>query len=109
MNKVFTSMIAVAFAGVSFGAIAQPATKSTETKVESSTTVQTPKRADGKADEVKVDQTKKTTSTTTTAKPAAKADAKAEAKTTTTTTTTTAPKAGAETKVEVKSKTETKY
>jgi hypothetical protein len=96
MNKIFTSMIAVAFAGVSFGAIAQPATKS-ETKVESSTSVQTPKR-DGT--EVKVDE-KKTTSTTT-AKPGAKVEAK-----TTTTTTTAAPKASSETKVEVK-KTEEK-
>ena len=92
MNKVLSSMVAVAFAGATFGAFAQPASKST---VEQSTTVQVPKA------DVKVDE-KKSTTTTTTTKPAAKAESKS-----TTTTTTSERKADGDTKVEVKAKTKT--
>ena len=93
MKKVLASMVAVAVAGATFGAFAQP--KSTETTVEQSTTVRVPKA------DVKVDE-KKSTTTTTTTRPAPKAESK-----TTTTTTTSKSKADGDTKVEVKAKTKT--
>ena len=93
MKKVLASMVAVAVAGATFGAFAQP--KSTETTVEQSTTVQVPKA------DIKVDE-KKSTTTTTTTRPAPKAETK-----TTTTTTTSKSKADGDTKVEVKAKTKT--
>ena len=94
MKKVIASMVAVAVAGATFGAFAQP--KSSETTVEQSTTVRVPKA------DVKVDEKKSTTTTTTTTKPAPKAESK-----TTTTTTTSKSKADGDTKVEVKAKTKT--
>jgi hypothetical protein len=93
MNKVFSNMIVVACAGVTFAVFAQPAVKSTETTVEQSTTVQQPKA------DVKVDEKRSTTTTTT--KPA---EAKSKSKTTTTTS---ERSADGDTKVEVKSKTKT--
>jgi hypothetical protein len=94
MNKVLSSMIAVAFAGATFGAFAQPASKSTETTVDQSTTVQVPKA------DVKIDEKKSTTTTTT--RPAPKAESKS-----TTTTRTSERKADGDTTVEVKAKTKT--
>ena len=93
MNKVFSSMVAIAVAGATFGAFAQPA-KKTETTVEQSTTVQAPKG------DVKDEKKTTKSSTTTTTTPAAKAAAKSS-----TTTTTSERKADGETKVEVKTKT----
>src|SRR4051794_31099547 len=43
MKKVLSSVLAVAVASATFGVFAQPSTKSTETTVEKSNTVQTPK------------------------------------------------------------------
>ena len=100
MNKVISSMIAVGFAGATFGAFAQPAMNSTETTVEKSSTVQVPKA------DVRVDEKKSTTTSTT--KGAANPESKS-----TTTTTTSKRKADDDTVVKAKTKTktetETKY
>jgi uncharacterized protein YxeA len=92
MKKVLSSMIAVAIAGATSGAFAQPTRNSDETTLERS--IQVPK------DGVRVDEKKSTTTTTTT--PAVKAESKS-----TTTTTTSERKADGDTKVEVKAKTKT--
>ena len=94
MNKVLSSMIAVAFAGATFGAFAQPTRNSDETTLEQSSTVQVPK------DGVRVEEKKSTTTTTT--RPAANAESKS-----TTTTTTSKRKADGDTTVEVKARTKT--
>ena len=94
MKNVLSSALAVAIASLTFGAFAQPATKSTETTVEKSKSVQAPK-SDAKVDE------KKTTTTTTTDTPTANADSKNN------TTTTTSERKSNSDKGEVKSKTTT--
>jgi hypothetical protein len=88
MSKVVSTMLAIAVATATFGAMAQPAKKSTES-VESST-VQTPSG--------KVEQKKSTSSTTaTTAAP--------KAQSSTSTSTTTERKSDSDGKVETKAKT----
>ena len=94
MNKLISSMIAVGFAGATFGAFAQPVTKSTETTVEKSSTVQAP------YDGVRVDEKKSTTTSTT--RPAANPESKS-----TKTTTTSKRKDDGDTVVKSKTKTET--
>ena len=93
MNKVTSSIIAVAIASATVGAFAQSGTTSTETKVERSTTLQPP------YDGVKVEEKKTTTSTS---KPAGYPESKS-----TTTTTTAKQKADGDTVVKSKTKTET--
>ena len=95
MNKVLSSMIAVGFAGATFGGFAQAAMDSTETTVEKSSTVQVPK------DGVRVDEKKSTTTSTT------RAAASPESKSTTTTTTSKRKADGDSTVVKAKTKTET--
>jgi hypothetical protein len=93
MNKVTSSVIAIAVASATVGAFAQPGTTSTETKVERSTTVQPP------YDGVKVEEKKTTTSTS---RPAANPESKSK-----TTTTTSKRKDEGDTVVKSKTKTET--
>ena len=93
MNKLISSMIAVGFAGATFGGVAQAATNSTETTVEKSSTVQAP------YDGVRVDEKKSTTTSTT--RPAANPESKS------TTTTTSKRKDDGDTVVKSKTKTET--
>jgi hypothetical protein len=94
MNKVTSSIIAVAIAGATFGAFAQPGTTSTETTVERSSTVQPP------YDGVKVDEKKSTTTSTTRSAPSPESKS-------TTTTTTAKRKADGDTVIKSKTKTET--
>ena len=96
MNKVLTSIIAVGFAGATFGAaFAQAATNSTETTDERSSTGEVPKA------DVRVDEKKSTTTSTT------RAAASPESKSTTTTTTSKRKADGDSTVVKAKTKTET--
>ena len=97
MNKVLSSIVAVAVAGATFGAFAQPAKKS-ETTVEQSTTVTAP------TGDVK-DKKKTTTSTTTTTNP----EPTAAAKSSTSTKTTERKSDGSKVKTETKVETEKKY
>ena len=97
MNKVLSSMVVVACASATFGAFAQTATRSTETTVEQSTTVQVPK-VDATVEE-------KRSTTTTTTRPAA--ESKSKSKTTTTTSERNAD--GVEVKTRTKTETEKRY
>jgi hypothetical protein len=97
MNKVTSSIIAVAIASAALGAFAQPGTTSSETTVKQSTTVQPPYEG------VKVEEKKTTTGTSRSA-------GYPETKSTTTTTTAKQKADGdAVVKSKTKTETETKY